>query len=499
MYIVVVGCGKVGYYLTRALLAMGHETLVIEKDSHRCDSLRDELGSVALQGDGTEFRVLEEAGAARADVVIAVATRDEDNLATCQLAKHLFNTPRVMALVKDPQNEALFKLLGVDVTINSTHLVLSTIEEEIPGHALVHLVNLRTLDKEMISVNIPSDAAVVGKPLSDIELPPNSFISLVVKTQTAVLPSQDLILDSGDDVVCRHKYCGGTGPLRDAYRGGLMGKSIAYLGPVGTFSEEAALLYDPQGKLEPFPSIPAVALAVASGTVEEGIVPIENSLEGSVTHTLDILILEARLFIRREIVLPIEHCLLVEPGIRAADIQTVYSHPQALGQCRDYLELCFPKAQLIASLSTVAAVVDMKESSAPAAAISPKRAAQMHGVDILAQGIQDNASNATRFVVLANADHPPTGRDKTSLCFSFREDKPGLLYSVMGEFARRNINLAKVESRPTKQSLGEYIFLIDCEGHREDTLVKEVIEAVTGQTSTLRIFGSYPRWTEQGG
>ena len=275
-----------------------------------------------------------------------------------------------------------------------------------------------------------------------------------------------------------------------------MAKRIAFLGPVGTFSEEAALRYDPQGDLEPFPSIPAVAMAVASGIAEEGVVPIENSLEGSVTYTLDILIQEARLFIRRELVIPIEHCLLVMAGTRAAEIQTVYSHPQALGQCRDFLERCFPKAELIASLSTVAAVEDMKESTPPAAAISPRRAAELHGVDILARGIQDQSSNVTRFVVLADTDHPPTGRDKTSLCFSFQQDSPGLLYSVMGEFARRNINLAKVESRPTKQSLGEYIFLIDCEGHREDTLIKEVIEALSGQASMLKIFGSYPRWSE---
>ena len=275
-----------------------------------------------------------------------------------------------------------------------------------------------------------------------------------------------------------------------------MAKHIAFLGPVGTFSEEAALRYDPEGDLEPFPSIPAVALAVASGIADEGVVPIENSLEGSVTHTLDILIQEARLFIRRELVLPIDHCMMVNPGTRAADIQTVYSHPQALGQCRDFLERCFPKAQLIASLSTVAAVEDMKKSPTPAAAISPRRAADLYGTEVLAQGIQDNPSNVTRFVILASTDHPPTGNDKTSLCFSFEVDRPGLLYKVMGEFAQRNINLAKVESRPTKQSLGQYVFLIDCQGHREDPIVKEAINAVQGQTSMLKIFGSYPRWTE---
>ena len=279
-------------------------------------------------------------------------------------------------------------------------------------------------------------------------------------------------------------------------------RSLAFLGPVGTFTEEAALLYSrdyPSSSsgysLEPFPSIPAVALAVASGTAEEGVVPIENSLEGAVTYTLDILIQEEGLFIRRELVLPIRHCLLVKPGTQASEVRSVYSHPQALGQCRDFLEQHFPEAHLIATLSTVSAVEDMKEDPAPAAAISPKRVAKLHGMEILAEGIEDNPSNATRFVTLARTDHPPTGHDKTSLCFSFQEDKPGLLYNIMGEFAGRSINLAKVESRPAKRSLGQYIFLIDCEGHREDPIIKEAIGAVRAQTTSLKIFGSYPKWS----
>ena len=275
-----------------------------------------------------------------------------------------------------------------------------------------------------------------------------------------------------------------------------MAKRIGFLGPVGTFSEEAALRYAPQDNLVPFPSIPAVAQAVASGAVEEGVVPIENSLEGSVTYTLDILIQEDRLSIRQEMVIPIEHCLMVKPGTQTEGIRTVYSHPQALAQCRGFLERRFPNADLVASLSTVAAVEDMKADTTPCAAISPRRASELHGVHILAEGIQDNSSNATRFVVLADADHPPTGRDKTSLCFSFQEDKPGLLYNAMGEFARRSVNLVKVESRPTKQSLGEYIFLIDCEGHREDPIVKEAIDSVRRQSSMLKIFGSYPWWRD---
>ena len=203
MYIVVIGCGHVGSHLARALAAMGHEVLVIEKDRQRCDTLRDELASldVAVNGDGTDVNVLKAAGVARADVLIAVASRDEDNLAACQIARHTFNTPKTMALVKDPHNEALFKLLGVDVTINSSHPILATIEEEIPGHALVHLMNLKTLHMEMVSINLPSDAAVAGKPLGDIELPPNSFVTLVVKDDGPVLPSANVVLSYGVDVV----------------------------------------------------------------------------------------------------------------------------------------------------------------------------------------------------------------------------------------------------------------------------------------------------------
>ena len=266
-----------------------------------------------------------------------------------------------------------------------------------------------------------------------------------------------------------------------------MARSIGFLGPVGTYTEEAALQYDPEADLRPFPTIGAVGQAVSSAITQEGVVPIENSLEGSVTNTLDLLI-------RQEVVLPIDHYLMATPGTPAADIQVIYSHPQALAQCRNFLERRFPNAEQMASLSTVAAVADMSASSLPAAAIAPRRAAELHNVEIIGRSIQDNPNNVTRFVVLANEDHPPTGRDKTSICFTFDEDAPGLLYQALGEFAKRSINLVKVESRPTKESLGRYIFLIDCDGHREDPLVKEALEMLAKPVSTLKVLGSYPRW-----
>ena len=274
-----------------------------------------------------------------------------------------------------------------------------------------------------------------------------------------------------------------------------MPERVAYLGPAGTFTEAAALQYAPQSQLLPFPTVAAVAAAVDSGLAEEGVVAIENSLEGSVTDTLDLLIHESTLFIRRELVLPIEHCLLVRPQTQATDIQVVYSHPQALAQCRRFLERSFPKAQVIAALSTAAAVEELRTAKDNAAAVGNRRAAELYGMEVLAQGIQDSYyPNLTRFVVLGHQDHPPTGDDKTSLCFSFEDDRPGLLYEVMGEFARRNINLAKVESRPTRQSLGRYIFLIDLNGHRQDPSIKEALESFGGRVSVLKVFGSYPRF-----
>lgn len=277
-----------------------------------------------------------------------------------------------------------------------------------------------------------------------------------------------------------------------------MAKRIAYLGPAGTFTEEAALLYDETAQLLPFPSIAAVAVAVDSGMAEEGVVAIENSIEGSVTDTLDLLIHESRVLIRKELVLPIEHQLLAKPGTQVSEVKVIFSHPQALGQCRNFIERCFPKVEVVAALSTAAAVEEMMACEYPAAAIGTKRAAQIYGADTLAKGIQDQASNVTRFVVLAPTDHPPTGFDKTSLCFSFAEDRPGVLCGVLQEFGDRNINLAKVESRPSKESLGKYIFLVDLEGHRDDPLVSEALARVREKTALFKILGSYPRFVESG-
>lgn len=270
-------------------------------------------------------------------------------------------------------------------------------------------------------------------------------------------------------------------------------KSIAYLGPPGTNAEQAALKYDPQAHLIPFPSVSAVASAVDTGIAGEGIVPIENSLEGSVPDTLDLLIHESQLLICRELVLNIENHLLVKPGTSASGLKIIFSHPQALGQCRRFLERCYPKAQMVAALSTAAAVEEMMASKEPAAAVGNSRAAELYGAQILARNIQDRSPNVTRFVVLAADDHAPTGRDKTSLAFTFADDRPGLLYEVLGEFAKHNINLDKIESRPSKEALGRYIFLIDLEGHRQDKLIIDVLDRVKTKASFFKVMGSYPK------
>ena len=275
-----------------------------------------------------------------------------------------------------------------------------------------------------------------------------------------------------------------------------MAPTIGFLGPPGTYSEEAALLYDPSAGRH-YPTITAVGEAVAAGEIDEGIVPIENSLAGAVIFTLDLLIDQPKLFIRGEIDLPIEHYLLAKPGTDPSEVKVIYSHPQALAQCRGYLEKNYPNAEQMASLSTVLCVTDSFESSVPAAAISPRRASELYDVDILDRGIQDEKSNVTRFAVLGLSDHEPTGQDKTSMAFTFEEDTPGLLYRVLREFGQRDINLFKIESRPTKKFLGEYIFLMDCAGHREESPMKEALAALSEPISMLRILGSYPRWNSK--
>lgn len=269
--------------------------------------------------------------------------------------------------------------------------------------------------------------------------------------------------------------------------------AVAYLGPQGTFSEEAAILYVSDSERVPYPTIREAAMAAESGKTDEAVLPIENSIEGSVNMTLDYLIHDSTLSIVGEVVLPIRQCLIVAEDARAEDIETIRSHPQALAQCRKYLQREFPRAELIASISTAGAVEEALEEGRTSAAIGNRRAAELFGATVLQAGIEDNPNNMTRFVAMGRNSPAPTGDDKTSVCFGFDDDVPGLLYGALEEFARQNINLAKIESRPTRHELGRYVFLVDMLGHREDKTVSGAIEAMERRVSRLKVFGSYPR------
>ena len=184
MYMIVVGGGVVGYYLCRALIEEGHEVLVIEKDAKKCERFLDELGSVCMRGDGCEASTLSEAGTGRADIFIATTHEDEDNLVACQIAKHKFNVPRIIARVNNPKNEKIFRKLGIDCTISVTNLILEHIEEEIPTHPLVHLLTLARENLEIVEVKIPQTSKSVGKAVK--ELPPVSYTHLTLPTKRIV-------------------------------------------------------------------------------------------------------------------------------------------------------------------------------------------------------------------------------------------------------------------------------------------------------------------------
>lgn len=262
---------------------------------------------------------------------------------------------------------------------------------------------------------------------------------------------------------------------------------IGYFGPPGTFTEEAALSID--GEHAPFDTIRDVLEAVKNDEVDCGVVPIENSIEGSVCVTLDLLTHDYDLMIEREIILPISHNLLINPDAEIKDVKIIYSHSQALSQCRKFIEDMNVEMSSVASTSKAAELILGEKS---AAAIGTLRAAQINNLKIAAHDIQDYNNNLTRFVVINTHDHVRTGNDKTSIMFSLSEDRAGGLYEILGDFADKNINLTKIESRPSKQKLGKYVFYIDFEGHRKDELICNIINIIKTKVGSLKIFGSYP-------
>jgi len=271
-------------------------------------------------------------------------------------------------------------------------------------------------------------------------------------------------------------------------------QTIAYLGPAGTWSETAALLFGgSEAELLSLASMPAVVSAIETGLAEVGVLPVENSLEGAVGTTLDVLIHETELQIAAEVVVPIRHMLVANLGAGLADITVLHVHPQSLGQCRRFVERVLPKVTTMASLSNTAAVEEMLDEDGSAAITTP-RAVELYPVEVLAHDIQDRHTNETRFIVLAPSDSPPTGSDKTSLCFSIPQNTLGSLVKALQLFASKNINLAKLESRPARERLGQYIFLCDLEGHREEPRVAEALRQLADLADWIKIFGSYPVW-----
>ena len=285
-------------------------------------------------------------------------------------------------------------------------------------------------------------------------------------------------------------------------------KKIAYLGPEGTFTEEALLKYienlqkkddkavDNEEDIEkiPFSIISEVIKSVDRGEVQEGIVPIENSNEGSVNMTLDVLTFESEAKIISEITIPIKHHLIAKKGTELKNIKKIISHPHATAQCRVYLNSNFLGSEVIAANSTAEAVKKLKEAEGDTAAIGTKIAAELYGLDIIVSDIEDNKDNKTRFVIVGNFIAPKTGNDKTSIVCFLQKDKPGSLFNILKEFAERNINLTRLESRPAKKDLGDYVFMIDMEGHVHDKTIYEVLESLRNKVYLVKLLGSYPAW-----
>jgi prephenate dehydratase len=270
---------------------------------------------------------------------------------------------------------------------------------------------------------------------------------------------------------------------------------VAYLGPPGTFTEEALLSEDDvaEADLVAFGSIPEVIEAVERHDADLGIVPIENAIEGSITVTLDTLAFDSDLLIQREVIRPVSLNLVARRGTKLKDVRTVVSLPYATAQCREWLRRRLPSAQVVAASSTSGAVERVARSRAKGiAAIGTHLAAELYRLDVIAPEIEDYRDNATRFVIIGRGVPAPTGHDKTSVVCFQRENRPGSLISILQEFAARAINLTRLESRPTKAGLGDYCFVIDCEGHVADELVADALRNLHAKQGRVKFLGSYP-------
>jgi prephenate dehydratase len=266
---------------------------------------------------------------------------------------------------------------------------------------------------------------------------------------------------------------------------------IAFQGERGAYSEEAAIqFFNQEVDFIPCREISTVFNVVEAGVADYGVVPIENSIEGSVNETYDLL-LSTGLKVSGEIYLKVSHCLIAHPDADPKNIKKVISHPQALAQCRIYL--MGKKLEAIPSYDTAGSVKKiLEEKLLDTAAIASERAARIYNMKILDKDIEDYGRNYTRFLIMGREDAEPTGEDKTSIIFSLPHI-PGSLYRTLEEFAVRNINLTKIESRPTKHRPFEYYFYVDFEGHRKTPLIQETLNAISKKTLLLKVLGSYPK------
>ena len=280
-------------------------------------------------------------------------------------------------------------------------------------------------------------------------------------------------------------------------------RTIAYFGPEGTFTEEALLtqLDYAAAVLEPRPSITGVLESVEQAEVDLGFVPMENAIEGTVNATLDALVFDRDLLIQREVVLDIHLHLMAGPGTHLDDVTRVVSFPVALAQCQKYLARRLPGVDQQAANSTADGARVLGEHPEPGtAAIAPRLAADLYGLTILAEDVEDHPDNQTRFVAVARRGIPaPTGHDRTSIVCFQDDDHPGSLLAILGQFAARNINLTKLESRPTKQGLGNYCFVIDLEGHLADVMVADCLRDLHAGLAGVKFLGSYPAAGDHGG
>jgi prephenate dehydratase len=271
---------------------------------------------------------------------------------------------------------------------------------------------------------------------------------------------------------------------------------VAFLGPAGTFAEEALRASAPEGVEElPYPTIFEAVMAVQNGAVDRAVVPIENSTEGSVNATLDALAHEAPdVRIVAEVDHPVHQTLIAGEGVAIGDVTRVLSHPQATAQCSRFIKERLPGAQIVSTTSTAEGVRLVADSGEPWAAVGPRLAADLYGASVLAERIEDYPDNLTRFVWLApEGAEPPEPPTKTSVVFwGFNDRSPGALMRVLGDFAERDINLTKIESRPRRVALGHYIFFADCEGAADSPDVAAALEALRDRVEVLRVLGSYP-------